>query len=61
MAYLKQNRPDSIVRTACRNGYNLRMVLAANMKLWTPYVKDYLKKFVLTAVSYALYFEAFSL
>ncbi len=53
MAYLKQNRPDSIVRTACRNGHNLRMVLAANMKLWTPYVKDYLKKFVLTGVSYA--------
>lgn len=51
MAYLKQNRPDSIVRTACRIRNNLRMVLAANMKLWTPYVKDYLKKFVLTAVS----------
>lgn len=51
MAYLKQNRPDDAVGTACRNRNNLRMVSTANMKHLTPTVKDYLKKFVLTGVS----------
>lgn len=51
MAYLKQNRPDDVVRTAWWNGKLLPNVSTANMKHLTTYVKNYLKKFVLTDVS----------
>lgn len=52
MAYLKQNRPEDAVRTACRNWNNLRMVSTANMIYRTATIKDYLKKFNLQMLVY---------